>query len=607
MIINGEHLSKIKNIISSLTKMHNVNLNFAEYYQSDYFSWSQSMVINNKFFLPNLYKNIDSSKSTNIMFELRSSIDMACCYALYHDHDKYQNDIQYSSYPDIHNNFEKVRVLLIGAQLYFGFFYNITNNIKDHIFYCSEIDLLPIIILDSFYPDLFDKEKKEYISNFRQNNYPAKIINLINELIFYIHNQELYFKKVDDIIALINLQNSKERSVDNNSLRSQENRKNIIKEEDSKNNDEHNLDIETLNYKQNRADQMLDNILESKKDDLNNIAENDNKDNKEKISVASQSLKSIQSKNNGIEFVQHYKIYTTKFDQVIIPQKIVKKSELIKLKEQLDEKSKNIGKISNSQIVNFKKKLTAKKDEFLEVGSIEGVINRKKLTQLIINPLTKNILINKKLYQANNVAVTILLDNSGSMRGKPIMISALACQTLAKLLEEFGIKTEIIGYTTGDWKGGRVKRQWEESGKIKNPGRLNELRHIIYKDFRHSFKRSNINLALMLKEGLLKENIDGEAILFAAKRLEKRVEQKKIMLIISDGNPIDDATNSNNENDILNDHLELTVKNIEKRSKINIAAIKIGYSNNNFYHNFVTIKDVDEVGDVMLSKLAEII
>ena len=606
MSLANIEVSKVKNIISSLLKGRISSVNFVDYFHNNYFSYNQDIYNNNKFFFPNILINNDSKNLNDKLSQLRPAIDLGCCYALFHDYDKYQNDLQYSSYPDIHNNFEKVRVLMLGAKLYFGFFYNITNNIKDHIFYCSEIDLLPIIILDSFYPDLFNKEKKEYISNFRKNNYPAKIINLINKLIFYINDQELYFKKVDIIIELINLHNIKERSIDNNSLKSHENRENIIKEDD-KNIDDHDLDIDSQNHEQNIADQISDNILEPKKDDQNNIAEDNNKDNLEKISTISQSLKSIQSKHNNIKYVEHYKIYTTKFDEIIIPQKIVKKSELIKLKEQLDEKSKNLSKISNSQIVNFKKKLIAKKDEFLEVGSIEGVINRKKLTQLIINPLTKNILINKKLYQANNVAVTILLDNSGSMRGKPITISALACQTLAKLLEEFGIKTEIVGYTTGDWKGGRVKKQWEESGRQKNPGRLNELRHIIYKDFRHSFKRSHINLALMLKEGLLKENIDGEAILFAARRLEKRIEQKKIMLIISDGNPIDDATNSNNENDILNDHLELTVKNIEKRSKINIAAIKIGYSNNNFYQNFVTIKDVAEVGDVMLAKLAEII
>ena len=165
-LVNIE-VSKVKNIISSLLKGRIISVNFVDYFHNNYFSYNQDIYNNNKFFFPNISINNDSKNLNDKLCQLRPAIDLGCCYALFHDYDKYQNDLQYSSYPDIHNNFEKVRVLMLGAKLYFGFFYNITNNIKDHIFYCSEIDLLPIIILDSFYPDLFNKEKKEYISNFR--------------------------------------------------------------------------------------------------------------------------------------------------------------------------------------------------------------------------------------------------------------------------------------------------------------------------------------------------------------------------------------------------------------------------------------------------------
>ena len=175
------------------------------------------------------------------------------------------------------------------------------------------------------------------------------------------------------------------------------------------------------------------------------------------------------------------------------------------------------------------------------------------------------------------------------------------------ILENFSIKTEIIGFTTSDWKGGKARKLWESSGRPLNPGRLNELRHIIYKHFNWKFKKAKTNLGLMLKEGILKENIDGEALLFARSRLMQQSEKRKILLVISDGTPVDDSTNSANENDILTNHLHHVIKKIEKAKKIEIVGIGIGHATDEFYRNSTMIKSAEELGDVMIEKIVGLV
>ena len=234
-----------------------------------------------------------------------------------------------------------------------------------------------------------------------------------------------------------------------------------------------------------------------------------------------------------------------------------------------------------------------------------GVLNRKKLSQIVANPCLENIFINHKNHDYQNTTLTLLLDNSGSMRGMPIVVSAMSCQIIASILERFGVKTEIIGFTTVDWKGGKVKKLWEINGRPNEPGRLNQLRHIVYKHSKQSFKKSKINLGLMLKEGLLKENIDGEALLFAKARLMKQPEQRKILVVISDGNPVDDSTNSANSHDILNWHLQKVIWQIEKQQKIEVIGIGIGHDLQRFYKNSITIDNPQDLGNVLITKISD--
>jgi len=200
--------------------------------------------------------------------------------------------------------------------------------------------------------------------------------------------------------------------------------------------------------------------------------------------------------------------------------------------------------------------------------------------------------------------VTLLIDNSGSMRGRPITIAALCADILSRTLERCSVKVEILGFTTKNWKGGKSREKWNKLGKLKNPGRLNDLRHIIYKSADTHWRQSKKNLGLMLKEGLLKENIDGEAITWAFNRLKKRKEERKILMVISDGAPVDDSTLSVNSGDFLEKHLKQTVKSIENKSDIEILAIGIGHDVSRYYKKAIKIADVQELGDVMIGQLS---
>jgi cobaltochelatase CobT len=311
--------------------------------------------------------------------------------------------------------------------------------------------------------------------------------------------------------------------------------------------------------------------------------------------------------SNQISFKKSYQIYSSKFDEIIFPGKFIKKNELKNLRNQLDLRIEKMNSISKKISMKLKRKLLSKKNSFLEYDASRGIIDRKKLSLLISNPYLEDIWINSKNHEYQDTALTILIDNSGSMRGSPIVMSALACEIISDILQNFAVKTEIIGFTTGDWKGGRVKKIWEISGRPANPGRLNELRHIVYKHFNQNYKKAKINLGLMLKEGILKENIDGEALLFAKSRLMQQSEKRKILLVISDGTPVDDSTSSANDEDILKNHLHEVINNIEKKSKIEIVGIGIGHQINEFYRNSISIRNLDELGDAMIEKIANLL
>jgi cobaltochelatase CobT len=302
-----------------------------------------------------------------------------------------------------------------------------------------------------------------------------------------------------------------------------------------------------------------------------------------------------------------YKIYTNKFDEIVAAEKLSTSAELSLLRQQLDRKLADLKNITQRSANKLLRKLMAREKRSFEFNEEEGIIDTKKLTQLIINPTYKEYFKKENIEHNLDTVVTLLIDNSGSMRGRPITIAAMSADILAKTLERCGIKVEILGFTTAEWRGGKSHKLWVTEGRPKNPGRLNDLRHIIYKAADTPWQKAKRNLGLMLRDGILKENIDGEALLWAYGRLAKRPEQRKILLIISDGAPVDDSTLSTNPGPYLDRHLQDTIHWLENYSNITLLAIGIGHDVTQHYSNAVTIQNAEQLGDNMFKKLGELL
>jgi cobaltochelatase CobT len=261
-----------------------------------------------------------------------------------------------------------------------------------------------------------------------------------------------------------------------------------------------------------------------------------------------------------------------------------------------------IGRLAN----RLQRRLLAKQVRSWEFDLDEGVIDSARLARMIANPEHALSFKREKETDFRDTVVTLLLDNSGSMRGRPITVAAMCADILARTLERCGVKTEILGFTTREWKGGQSRDQWVAASKPEAPGRLNDLRHIIYKSADQPLRRARKNIGLMLREGLLKENIDGEAILWAHQRLISRPEERRILMVISDGAPVDDSTLSANSGHYLDRHLRSAIRWIESRSPVELVAIGIGHDVTRYYRRAVTIVDAEQLGGVMMEQLANL-
>ncbi len=250
--------------------------------------------------------------------------------------------------------------------------------------------------------------------------------------------------------------------------------------------------------------------------------------------------------------------------------------------------------------------LMAKQTRSWEFDLEEGLLDAGRLSRVVVDPVHPLSFKREMDMDFRDTVVSLLIDNSGSMRGRPISVAAISADILARTLERCAVKVEILGFTTKAWKGGESREKWVDSGKTKNPGRLNDLRHIVYKDADEPWRRARRSLGLMLREGLLKENIDGEALLWAHNRLLWRPEQRRILMVISDGAPVDDATLSANPGNYLEQHLRNVIEWIETRSPVELTAIGIGHDVTRYYRRAVTIADAEELGGTMMKNLADL-
>jgi cobaltochelatase CobT len=301
-----------------------------------------------------------------------------------------------------------------------------------------------------------------------------------------------------------------------------------------------------------------------------------------------------------------YKAFSHKYDEVIQAEDLCDADELTRLRAYLDKQLAHLQGVVGRLANRLQRRLMAQQNRSWEFDLEEGTLDPVRLPRIIMDPFQPLSFKQEQDTNFRDTVVTLLLDNSGSMRGRPITVAATCADILARTLERCGVKVEILGFTTRAWKGGQSRETWLQSGKPPNPGRLNDLRHIVYKQADAPWRRARRNLGLMMREGLLKENIDGEALDWAHKRLLARPEQRRILMVISDGAPVDDSTLSVNPGNYLERHLRWVIEEIETRSPVELIAIGIGHDVTRYYRRAVTIVDAEELGGVMTEKLAEL-
>jgi len=364
---------------------------------------------------------------------------------------------------------------------------------------------------------------------------------------------------------------------------------------------------------ENKESEISSEQSQAEKDDEGNFTEEEVLDeNKEETGDSTESdireESSIYNRNEELNNLLYgsYQIYTDEFDEVINAKDLCDSEELKKLRRLLDRKLSSLQNVTTRLANLLQRKLLAQQTRSWNFEMEEGILDSSRLSSIIANPSNDASYKQESDSKFKDTLVTILIDNSGSMRGRPIAITAMTTDILARTLEKCGVKVEILGFTTRAWKGGKSRNKWISDGKPNNPGRLNELRHIIYKDAKSPWRRIHDNLGLMLKEGLLKENIDGEALLWAAKRMISSPEQRKILMVISDGAPVDDSSLSANPGNYLEAHLRHVIKWLETKTEIQLIAIGIGHDVTRYYKHAVTISDVDDLGGTITDKLAEL-
>ena len=494
---------------------------------------------------------------------------------------------------------EKIRYELLGSQMMKGISKNLISQYNNKIRMAKSENIKSkeeSNISEAFEYYMLNKimninlsKSAEKILSYWKDDFEKSLDKHINFLRENAENQDIYNSKMSEILQSMEIFESEEedKKEEQNEDENENNNSNDDQKADS--GDSQDKEEESINEGVDSSDEMNEFRLDEQ-------LGNDDAENNEIENI-------VQKKNLGISN-KEYKIYTSEFDETEKAETLENSEEISKLRKNLDQQLTSFQDIITKLANKLQRQLLAKQNRSWEFDLEEGLLDSSKLPRIIIDPYNSLSFKKEKDLEFKDTVVTLLIDNSGSMRGRPITIAALCADILSRTLERCSVKVEILGFTTKNWKGGKSREKWNKHGKLKNPGRLNDLRHIIYKSADTHWRQSKKNLGLMLKEGLLKENIDGEAITWAFNRLKKRKEERKILMVISDGAPVDDSTLSVNSGDFLEKHLKQTVKSIEKNSDIEILAIGIGHDVSRYYKKAIKIADVQELGDVMISQLS---
>ena len=497
---------------------------------------------------------------------------------------------------------EKIRYETLGSNMLRGIEKNLKDNYSQMIKSKRKNQLktkedvpvaeaFELYMLKNFY-DIKLNSLSSKILNLWEKEFDQSINKHINFLKDNFEDQNIYGSRFSKILQDMDIFQTDEN---------EENKENDQNEgQDNPSNDD--LESDSEDKKDENKDQELEASLDSDYDideyklDEQLVDTDSDQQNSEQV---------IQKKNiNDLNL--EYKTFTTKFDEIVKAENLENADEANKLRKTLDQQLIGFQDVVTKLANKLQRQLLAKQNRAWEFDLQEGLLDSSKLPRIIMDPYNSLSFKKEKDLDFKDTVVTLLIDNSGSMRGRPITIAALCADILSRTLERCSVKVEILGFTTKNWKGGQSREFWNKQEKPKNPGRLNDLRHIIYKSADTHWRQAKKNLGLMLKEGLLKENIDGEAINWAFSRLKKRKEERKILMVISDGAPVDDSTLSVNSGDFLEKHLKKMVKFIEEKTEVEVLAIGIGHDVSRYYNRAIKITDVNELGDVMISQLSSL-
>ena len=493
---------------------------------------------------------------------------------------------------------EKIRYENIGSSYFKG--------IKKNLNYFYEIKSKKNIELksnDYEFVDAFEYYLRSNISKSNKNNdsenkykkYKKKLDTKLKDKLEVLRNSLLNQRKFNALISKIISQLKIEENIDPNQ-----------KENDQKDNDNLENNAKDENNQSSKDSANNEMSVDSGLPDVDQLSSEVDKEieiNEEEDSLNASNNGKRTNKNFGDS---KYKTYTQEFDEIIAAEDLESEEELLRLRQNLDQQLLSLKNFISKLANKLQRKLLAKQNRSWEFDLEEGSLDTSRLTRIIVDPLNSLSFKKEKDIRFKDTLVTILIDNSGSMRGKPISVAAICADILARTLERCSVKVEILGFTTKHWKGGQSREKWTNNRKPLLPGRLNDLRHIIYKSADTPWRQSKNNIGLMLKEGLLKENIDGEGLRWAYNKILTRKEERKILMVISDGAPVDDSTLSTNASDFLENNLKQTVKWIEKSSSVELLAIGIGHDVTRYYNKAIKIADVQELGDVMINQLTDL-
>ena len=507
-----------------------------------------------------------------------------------------------SSYKPLYLIAEKIRYESLGAQMLNGIKKNLEDNYnqiislkrKDQL--KSKDDVPVIEAFELYMLKKFHNIKLNTLTENMLRFWEKEFDKVINKHIDFLKDnlefQNEYSSKFSEILEEMQIFENEENEETN--------------EENQENNQNNSSNDDENNEAEDQKDQNKEEETETSLDSSYDIDEYKLDEQLFDTDSEKQSNEQVIQKKNINDINLDYKIFTNHFDEIIKAENLENFEDCQKLRKTLDQQLVGFQDVITKLANKLQRQLLAKQNRSWEFDLEEGLLDSSKLPRIIIDPYNSLSFKKEKDLDFKDTVVTLLIDNSGSMRGRPITIAAICADILSRTLERCSVKVEILGFTTKNWKGGKSREEWNKKGKTKKPGRLNDLRHIIYKSADTQWRQAKNNLGLMLKEGLLKENIDGEAISWAFNRLKKRKEERKILMVISDGAPVDDSTLSVNSGDFLEKHLKKVVKFIEDKTETEILAIGIGHDVSRYYSRAIKITDVNELGDVMISQLSSL-